>query len=75
MWLNDLFWGIRNTFVEYHFLVINDHLRGPSVHVNKSSKRIQAWVRPPSPIQAMPIFWEHLVLQPLPKTISEIELH
>ena len=25
MWLNDLFWGIRNTFVgKYHFLVIND---------------------------------------------------
>ena len=50
MWLNDLFWGIRNTFVEkYHFLVINDHLWGPSVHVDKSFKKIQARVRPPSP--------------------------
>ena len=50
MWLNDLFWGIRNTFVgKYHFLVINDHLWGPSVHVDKSFKKIQAGVRPPPP--------------------------
>ena len=47
MWLNDLFLGIRNTFVgKYHFLVINDHLWGPSVHVDKSFKKIQVWVRP-----------------------------
>ena len=50
MWLNDLFWGIRNTFVgKYQFLVIDDHLWGPSVHVDKSFKKIQAWVRPPPP--------------------------
>ena len=50
MWLNDMFWGIRNTFVgKYHFLVINDHLKGPSVHVDKSFKKIQAGVRPPHP--------------------------
>ena len=49
-WLNDLFWGIRNTFVgKYHFLVINGHLWGPSVHVDKSFKKIQARVRPPHP--------------------------
>ena len=43
MWLNDLFWGKRNTFVgKYHFLVINDHLWGPLVHVDKSFKKIQA---------------------------------
>ena len=50
MWLNDLFWGIRNTFVgKYHFLVINDHLWGPSVHVDKSIKKIQTGVRFPPP--------------------------
>ena len=31
---------------KYHFLVINDHLWGPSVHMDKSFKRIQAGVRP-----------------------------
>ena len=67
MWLNDLFWGICNTFVgKYHFLVINDHLWWPSVHVDKSFKKIQAGVRPP-PIQAMPVFWELLDRQPIPK--------
>ena len=44
---------------------MNDHLWGPSVHVDKSFTKIQARVRPP-PIQAMPAFWEHLVLAPLP---------
>ena len=43
MWFNDLFWGKRDTFVgKFNFLVINDHLWGPSVHVDKSSKKIQA---------------------------------
>ena len=50
MWLNDLFWGIRITFLgKYHFFVINDHLWGPSVHVDQSFKKIQAGVRPPHP--------------------------
>ena len=35
------------------------------MHVDKSFTKIQARVRPP-PIQAMPEFWEHLVLAPLP---------
>ena len=35
------------------------------MHVDKSFTKIQARVRPP-PIQAMPAFWEHLVLAPLP---------
>ena len=65
--LNDLFWGKRNTFVgKYHFWVMNDHLWGPSVHVDKSFTKIQARVRPP-PIPAMPGFWEFLFLEPLPK--------
>ena len=50
MWLNDLFWGIRNTFVgKYKCLVINDHIWGPSAYVDKSFKNIRAWVRPPPP--------------------------
>ena len=62
--LNDLFWGKRNTFVgKYLFWVMNDHLRGPSVHVDKSLKKS----RPPPPIHAMPEFWEHLVQQLLPQ--------
>ena len=36
------------------------------MHVDKSFTKIQARVRPPSPIQAMPEFWEHLDLEPLP---------
>ena len=52
MWLNDLFWGIRNNFVgKYHLLLMNDHLLGPSVHVD-NFKKIQEWARPPLPIQA-----------------------
>ena len=58
----------RDTFVgKYHFLVINDHLWGPSVHVDKFFKNIQAGVRPPLLIQAMPVFWERMGRQPLPK--------
>ena len=38
------------------------------MHVDKSFTKIQARVRPP-PIQAMPAFWEHLVLQSLPKCV------
>ena len=34
-----LLWG------KYHLLVINDHLWWPSVHVDKSFKKIQAGVR------------------------------
>ena len=40
------------------------------MHVDKSLTKIQARVRPPPPIQAMPEFWEHLVRPPLPKSIS-----
>ena len=36
-----LLWG------NYHFWVMNDHLWGPSVHVDKSFTKIQARVRPP----------------------------
>ena len=54
-----LLWG------NYHFWVMNDHLWGPSVHVDKSFTKIQARVRPP-PIPAMPVFWEFLFLEPLP---------
>ena len=35
------------------------------MHVDKSFTKIQARVRPP-PIQAMPAFWEHLFLTPIP---------
>ena len=55
-----LLWGNN------HFWVMIDHLCGPPVHVDKSFTKIQARVRPP-PIQAMPEFWEHLDLAPLPK--------
>ena len=55
-----LLWG------NYHFWVLNDHLWGASVHVDKSFTKIQARVRPP-PIPAMPGFWEFLFLEPLPK--------
>ena len=44
----------------------NYHFWGPSVHVDKSFTKIQARVRPPSPIPAMPEFWEFLFLAPLP---------
>ena len=37
----DILWG------NYHFWVMNDHLWGPSVHVDKSFTKIQARVRPP----------------------------
>ena len=37
------------------------------MHVDKSFTKIQARVRSPPPIQAMPEFWEHLDLAPLPK--------
>lgn len=48
--LNDLFWGKRNTFVgKYLFWVMNDHLRGPSVHVDKSLKKSRP---PPHPRNA-----------------------
>ena len=44
--LNGLFWGKKKTFVgKYLFWVMNDHLRGPSVHVDKSLKKS----RPPPP--------------------------
>ena len=55
-----LFWG------NYHFLVMNDHLWGPSVYGDKSFTKIQARVRPP-PIKAMPGFWEGMVGHPIPK--------
>ena len=65
MWLNYLFWGLRNTFCG-KISLFGD--KWPSVHVDKSFKKIQAGVRPSLPlIQAMPAFWEHLVLQSLPK--------
>ena len=62
------FLGKKGTFLwgNYHFWVMNDHLWGPSVHVDKSFTKIQARVRPP-PIPAMPGFWEFLFLEPLPK--------
>ena len=41
------------------------------MHVDKSFTKIQARVRPPPPIQAMPEFWEHLDLEPLPKDNHE----
>ena len=51
MWLNDLFWGIRNTFLgKYHFLVINDHLwgQGPQcMWTNPSKKSRQGSDLPP----------------------------
>ena len=55
-----LLWG------NYHFWVMNDHLWGSSVHVDKSFTKIQARVRPP-PIPAMPEFWEFLFRHPFPK--------
>ena len=47
---------------------MNDHLWGPSVHVDKSFKKIQAGsdLGQTPPIQAMPVFWEHMVRQLLP---------
>ena len=64
MWLNDLFWGIRNTFVgKYHFLVINDHLWGPSVHVDKSLKKNPGKGQTPS--HPGIVFWDRMVHQPL----------
>ena len=74
MWLNDLFWGIRNTFVgKYQFLVTDDHLlrslnscgQNLSTCICQILQKIQAGVRPP-PILAMPVFWELLVRQPIP---------
>ena len=45
----------RDTFVgKFSLLGMNDHLWGPSVHVDKSFTKIQAKVRPSPPIQAMP---------------------
>ena len=44
------------------------------MHVDKSFTKIQARVRPP-PIQAMPAFWEHLVLQSLPKSVILLNFH
>ena len=43
------FLGKKGTFLwgNYHFWVMNDHLWGPSVHVDKSFTKIQARVRPP----------------------------
>ena len=41
-------------------------LEGPQGIVDKSSKKILARGRAPPPFLAMPGFWEHLVLQPLP---------
>ena len=34
MWLNDIFLGNKGTLLgeNYHFLVMNDHFGGPSVH-------------------------------------------
>ena len=44
-------WGILGTLLwgKYHFWVMNDHLWGPSVHVDKAFKKIQAGARPPPP--------------------------
>ena len=43
------FWGKKGHFCGeiITFCVMNDHLWGPSVHVDKSFKKIQARVRPP----------------------------
>ena len=45
------------------------------MHVDKSFKKIQAGVRPPPPIQAMPVFWELLVRHSLPERKLKIYLH
>ena len=43
-------WEKRDTFVgKFSLLGMNDHLWGPSVHVDKSFTKIQAKVRPPPP--------------------------
>ena len=49
------FLGKKGTFLwgNYHFWVMNDHLWGPSVHVDKSFKKIQARVRPPPSWQCL----------------------
>ena len=52
MWSNDMFWGIRNTFVgKYHFLVINDHFERPlpKCIADKSPQKFLARVRLPPP--------------------------
>ena len=41
------------------------NLWGPSVHVDKSFKKRQTT---PPPLLATPVFWEHLVWQPIPKS-------
>ena len=42
MWLNDLFWGKRNTFVgRYHFSVINDALSACGQILQKNQVRGQ----------------------------------
>ena len=50
----------------YHFLVINDHFGGPSGHCGQILQKNPGKGQSPPPFLAMPGFWEHLVLQPLP---------
>ena len=68
MWLNDLFWGIRAHFWGgiHHFLVMNDHFGGPTVHCGQILQKILARGRPPTPFLAMPVFWVHMDPQPTP---------
>ena len=57
--MGTLLWG------NYHFLVMNDHLWGPPVHMDKFFKTSGRGQTPP--ILAMPVFLELLGRQPLRK--------
>ena len=49
----------------YHFLLINDHFKGPSVHCGQILQNNTGKGQSPPPFLAMPGFWEHL--EPLPE--------
>ena len=46
MWLNDLFWGIKGTLFggNYHFLVMNHHFGGPSVHCGQILQKNRLYI-------------------------------
>ena len=55
---------VNETRRNYHFLVMNDHFGGTSVHCGQILQKNPG--KGQTPLTAMPGFWEHLVPHPLP---------
>ena len=67
-----IYFGEKGTlFAEnYHFLVMNDHFGGPSVHCGQILQKNPGKGQSPPPFLAMPGFWVHMDQQPTPNSLS-----